>query len=186
MGDWCPHRRQMGASSGTTWHHVAWGDLEGQVPTSPPSTQDCEAVTSVHLSIGFYFLAGQSLSLLTPSIPSIPNSRTLFLLLQACLSSSSGLAFCASANQHPQALCSFNIGHAADRGPGSSLCTHHRELRHTLQFYPPRGQLPNRKPDLPWKLWSHVSLFYYTFSHPSPGISSVSNAHSHTCHFLGT
>lgn len=152
-------------------HHMApcgLRGLGGTSSTSPPSTQDCEAATSAHLSIGLYFLAGQGLSLLTPSIPPIPNPRALFLLLQACLSSSSGLAFCASANRILKLSAGFNTGHGADRGPGSSLCTHHRELRHTLQFYPPRGQLPNRKPDLPGKLWSHVSLCLLHFLTSKP------------------
>lgn len=134
----------MGTSNSTTGHHssgppplVACRPRGLRMPSSiaPPSTQDCRAVKSAHLSTGFYFFAGPRQSLrspfLTASIPPGPDSITASA--PASTPSLCGLAP-PSVHLYPQAICNFDICQGSDSGPGSSLCTNLRKLRVTPEF----------------------------------------------------
>lgn len=145
MGEWCHHRRQLGASNSTTWHRssgpplpVARRQRGLRMPSSiiPPSTQDCRAVKSAHLSIGFYFFAGPRQSLRSPNgiHPAQSRFNHCFRSRKYAQPSPSGPAFCACAVSAPSNYLQLRHPQGSDSGPGSSLYTNLRELRVTPEF----------------------------------------------------
>lgn len=143
------------------------------------------AVTSAHLSIGFYFLTGQHLSLCsplrTPSIPPVPNSVALFLLLRACpvfiIWPGRFLYICStctrklSAASAPAKVQAEALGLLSAHTSGSSGSPFNPTL------HGDNSQIASLA-----RHGSFGSMFpsaYYTFSHPSPAIPSVSNAQSY-------